>query len=56
METLLGTWVMGDEMVQYTPGGLAWSQDWGSLRMAANAAFLAVVYAKQTARARPALE
>ena len=51
MESVLGSWVTGDGQVQYTPAGLAWAQDWGSLRMTANAAFLAVVYAKQIARA-----
>ena len=33
-------------MVQYTPLGLAWSNAWGSLRFTANAALIAVVYAK----------
>ena len=51
VESVLGSWVTGDGQVQYTPAGLAWAQDWGSLRMTANAAFLAVVYAKQIARA-----
>lgn len=51
VESVLGRWVTGDGQVQYTPAGLAWAQDWGSLRMTANAAFLAVVYAKQIARA-----
>ncbi len=53
METTLSSWVTGDDMVHYSPGGLAWAQDWGSLRMTANAAFLAVVYAKEVARALP---
>ncbi|MCU0155406.1 glycoside hydrolase family 9 protein [Bacillus safensis] len=33
------------ERITYTPGGLAWLDQWGSLRYAANAAFLAFVYA-----------
>ncbi|MGE6631437.1 glycoside hydrolase family 9 protein [Bacillus sp. NPDC077027] len=33
------------ERIKYTPGGLAWLDQWGSLRYAANAAFLAFVYA-----------
>jgi hypothetical protein len=53
VETTLSSWVTGDDMVHYSPGGLAWAQDWGSLRMTANAAFLAVVYAKEVARALP---
>jgi hypothetical protein len=32
--------------VQTTPGGLAWLDQWGSLRYAANTAFLAFIYAK----------
>jgi len=53
VETTLSSWVTGDDTVHYSPGGLAWAQDWGSLRMTANAAFLAVVYAKEVARALP---
>ncbi|KIL12357.1 glycoside hydrolase family 9 protein [Bacillus sp. FSL M8-0266] len=33
------------ERITYTPGGLAWLDQWGSLRYTANAAFLAFVYA-----------
>ncbi|MCY9399216.1 glycoside hydrolase family 9 protein [Bacillus haynesii] len=32
------------ERITYTPGGLAWLEQWGSLRYASNAAFLAFVY------------
>lgn len=34
----------GKERIQYTPGGLAWLDQWGSLRYAANTAFVAFVY------------
>ncbi|KAK9827642.1 hypothetical protein WJX81_002329 [Elliptochloris bilobata] len=53
VEGILGSWVTGDGQVQYSPAGLAWGQDWGSLRMTANAAFLALVYAKQIAPTNP---
>lgn len=33
-------------MVKYTHGGLAFSDDWGTLRNAANSALLALLYAK----------
>lgn len=33
------------ERITYTPYGLAWLDQWGSLRYTANAAFLAFVYA-----------
>ncbi|MCY7844867.1 glycoside hydrolase family 9 protein [Bacillus haynesii] len=32
------------ERITYTPGGLAWLEQWGALRYASNAAFLAFVY------------
>ena len=37
---------MGTEgqKVAYTPGGLAWLDQWGSLRYAANTAFVALIY------------
>ncbi len=47
----------GGDHVPTTPGGLAWLDQWGSLRYAANTAFLALIYAdmpgvKQAARDR----
>ncbi|MGH8048997.1 MAG: glycoside hydrolase family 9 protein [Chthoniobacterales bacterium] len=44
----LDFWTVGDrgEKVQMTPGGLAWLDQWGSLRYAANTAFLALIYAR----------
>lgn len=36
----------GGNHVQKTPGGLAWLDQWGSLRYAANTAFLALIYAQ----------
>ena len=37
---------MGTDGVTYTPGGLAWGNEWGSLRFVGNAAMIASVYAK----------
>jgi endoglucanase len=47
MEMFLDFWTSGYDgsKVTYTPGGLAWLDQWGSLRYAANTAFLAFVYA-----------
>jgi Glycosyl hydrolase family 9/Cellulose binding domain/Secretion system C-terminal sorting domain/Divergent InlB B-repeat domain len=46
MERNLDFWTTGvnGEKVAYTPGGLAWLQQWGSLRYASNASFLALYY------------
>jgi hypothetical protein len=43
----LNYWTVGDNgsRVSYTPGGLAWLDQWGSLRYSANTAFLAFIYA-----------
>ncbi|MCX7868965.1 MAG: glycoside hydrolase family 9 protein, partial [Terrimicrobiaceae bacterium] len=43
-ESFLNSWVDGTHGVKKTPGGLAWRDPWGSLRYAANAAFLAGIY------------
>ncbi len=45
-EAFLDYWTVGrnGRRVNYTPGGLAWLNQWGSLRYAANTAFLAFVY------------
>ncbi|MDT8718333.1 glycoside hydrolase family 9 protein [Clostridium sp. 19966] len=50
MERYLDYWTTGynGEKVKYTPQGLAWLSDWGSLRYATTTAFLASVYAKWT--------
>lgn len=44
----LDFWTDGDrgQRVTRTPGGLAWLDQWGSLRYAANTAFLALIYAR----------
>ncbi|WPJ97117.1 glycoside hydrolase family 9 protein [Coraliomargarita algicola] len=46
-ERWLDYWTIGinGQKVNYTPGGLAWLDEWGSLRYAANTAFCALVYA-----------
>jgi len=51
----LNFWTVGEDgrRVPTTPGGLAWLDQWGSLRYAANTAFLALIYA-QTPGARNA--
>ncbi len=45
-ERWLDYWTEGynGEKINYTPGGLAWLDQWGSLRYAANTAFLAFIY------------
>lgn len=45
VEGWLNNWVTGGNGVQITGGGLRWISPWGSLRYAANTAFLAGVYA-----------
>lgn len=45
VEGWLNNWVSGGKGVQITSGGLRWISQWGSLRYAANTAFLADVYA-----------
>ncbi len=44
----LDFWTVGDRgaRVQTTAGGLAWLDQWGSLRYTANTAFLALIYAQ----------
>jgi endoglucanase len=46
VQNYLHWWSVGHngERVKYTPGGLAWSQAWGSLRYSTTQAFLAFVY------------
>jgi len=46
-ERFLNYWTVGDNgaKITTTPGGLAWLQQWGSLRYAANTALLAFIYA-----------
>jgi aryl-phospho-beta-D-glucosidase BglC (GH1 family) len=47
-ENWLNFWTVGNSSgskVAYTSGGLAWLDQWGSLRYAANTAFLALIYA-----------
>lgn len=36
----------GEDPIRYTPKGLAWGMEWGSLRHTANAAHIALLYAK----------
>ncbi|SEK23160.1 Fibronectin type III domain-containing protein [Roseateles sp. YR242] len=54
IERNLAYWTTGTpegERVTYTPGGLAWLSQWGSLRYALNESFIALVYAKDVADA-----
>ncbi len=44
VEQWLDQWINGEGSVKRTAGGLAWLSEWGSLRYAANTAFLAGVY------------
>lgn len=50
-EQFLDYWTDGrlGTRVRYTAGGLAWHNEWGPLRYAANAAFLAFVYSDRVA-------
>ena len=43
-EQWLDYWSDPNDGIQYTPGGLAWLDQWGSLRYSANTAFIAGVY------------
>ncbi|MEO6847909.1 MAG: glycoside hydrolase family 9 protein, partial [Chthoniobacterales bacterium] len=45
-EAFLDFWSVGSngQRVKYTAGGLAWLDQWGSLRYSANTAFLALIY------------
>jgi endoglucanase len=47
IENNLNWWTVGvnGEKITYTPGGLAWLQEWGPLRYAMNTSFLAFIYA-----------
>jgi hypothetical protein len=47
VETNLDWWLPNGGLT-YTPGGLAWLSDWGSLRYASTAAFLAFVWSDDT--------
>ena len=42
----LEAWLTGTSPVQYTPAGLAWASEWGTLRYTMNAALIAEVVAK----------
>ncbi|HBB33561.1 MAG TPA: hypothetical protein DC064_17615 [Cyanobacteria bacterium UBA9273] len=44
-ENWLNDWALGRNGVTYTSGGLAWRDQWGSLRYSATTAFIAGVYA-----------
>lgn len=50
VQMYLDWWTVGynGEKIKYTPGGLAWLDQWGSLRYAMNTAFLAFVYSDLT--------
>ena len=45
----LETWLSGTDPVQYTPKGLAWASEWGTLRYTMNAALIAEIVAKHIA-------
>ena len=49
MQRFVEAWIQGTDGVTYTPGGLAWANQWGSLRFVGNAAMIASVYAKNVA-------
>ncbi|MCG8456459.1 MAG: glycoside hydrolase family 9 protein, partial [Holophagales bacterium] len=55
-ERWLDFWTTGwqGNRVNYTPGGLAWLDQWGANRYSANTAFVALVYSDYLATADPA--
>ncbi|WP_229263594.1 glycoside hydrolase family 9 protein [Cohnella cholangitidis] len=57
VERSLDYWTTGtadNERIAYTPGGLAWLDQWGSLRYASNMSFLAFVYSDWLEASNPA--
>ena len=47
IKTFLDNWANGKNGITITPKGLSWGDQWGPLRYAANAAFVALVAAEQ---------
>ena len=45
----LEVWLTGTDPVQYTPTGLAWSSEWGTLRYTMNAALIAEIWSQAIA-------
>ena len=45
VQRFVEAWIQGTDGVTYTPGGLAWANQWGSLRFVGNVAMIASVYA-----------
>ena len=45
VQRFLEAWIRGTDGITYTPGGLAWGNQWGTLRFVTNAAMIASVYA-----------
>lgn len=45
VQRFLEAWIKGTDGITYTPGGLAWGNQWGTLRFVTNAAMIASVYA-----------
>jgi hypothetical protein len=57
LATFVNAWIKGVDGVTYTPKGLAYSTQWGSLRHVGNAMFLMKAYAKgKPASLKPALK
>lgn len=45
----LEAWLTGTSPVQYTPAGLAWVSEWGTLRYTMNAALIAEIWSQYIA-------
>lgn len=45
----LEAWLTGTSPVQYTPAGLAWVSEWGTLRYTMNAALIAEIWSQNIA-------
>lgn len=53
VQRFLEAWITGTDGVTYTPSGLAWGSEWGSLRFVGNAAMIAAAYSKAIAGPPP---
>lgn len=53
VQRFLEAWITGTDGITYTPGGLAWGNQWGTLRFVTNAAMIASVYANNVQSASP---
>ncbi|CAL5226752.1 g9605 [Coccomyxa viridis] len=55
VQRFLEAWITGTDGITYTPGGLAWGNQWGTLRFVTNAAMIASVYANNVQSTDPTM-